>query len=67
MKKNMGKVDRIIRLAIAILIAILVFTNIISGTLAMILGVVVIIFLLTSLIGVCLLYIPFGASTRMKS
>lgn len=67
MKRNMGKVDRIIRLAIAILIAILYFTNIISGTLAMILGVVAIIFLLTSLIGVCLLYIPFGISTRMKS
>jgi len=67
MKKNMGKMDRIIPVAIAILIAILYFTNVISGTLAIILGVAAIIFLLTSLVGVCPLYLLFGLSTRKNS
>lgn len=67
MKKNMGTLDRIIRVSLVILIAVLYFTNVISGTWAIILGVVAVIFLLTSLIGVCPLYMPFGISTRKKS
>lgn len=67
MKKNMGSIDRIIRLAIVALIAILYFTNVISGTWAIVLGVVAVVFLLTSLVGVCPLYMPFGISTKKKS
>jgi O-antigen/teichoic acid export membrane protein len=67
MKKNMGTLDRIIRVSLVILIAVLYFTNVISGTWAIILGVVALIFLLTSLIGVCPLYMPFDISTRKKS
>jgi len=67
MKKNMGPLDRIIRLALAVLVAILYFTNVISGTLAVILGIVAVIFLVTSLFGVCPLYMPFGISTLKKS
>ncbi len=67
MQKNMGTLDRIIRLALVALVAILYFTDVISGTWAIILGIVAVIFLLTSLVGVCPLYKPFGISTRKKS
>jgi hypothetical protein len=66
MKKNMGTTDRVIRLAVVVLIAILYFTNVISGTLAIILGIVALVFLLTSLVGTCPLYMPFGISTKKK-
>ena len=64
MKKNMGSTDKIIRISIAVLIAVLYFTNTISGTLALILGVFAIIFIITSFISFCPLYLPFGISTK---
>ena len=67
MKNNMGMVDRVIRILIVVVIAILYFTNVISGTLALILGILAVVFLLTSLLGFCPLYLPFGISTRKKS
>lgn len=66
MKKNMGSVDRIIRTALAILVAVLYFTNIISGTLALVLGAFAIIFLITSFVSFCPLYSLFNFSTRNK-
>lgn len=66
MKKNMGSTDKIIRLAIAVLIAILYFNNTISGTLALVLGAFAVIFLITSFVSFCPLYYPFGISTRKK-
>ncbi|MEI2611740.1 MAG: DUF2892 domain-containing protein [Candidatus Promineifilaceae bacterium] len=64
--KNMGTVDRIVRVAIAALVAILYFTGVISGVLAIILGIFAIIFLLTSAVSFCPLYLPFGLSTLKK-
>ena len=66
MKKNMGSVDRIIRTALAILVAVLYFTNTISGTLALVLGAFAIIFLITSFVSFCPLYSLFNFSTRNK-
>ncbi len=66
MKKNMGSADRIIRVLIAVAIVILYFTNQITGTAAIILGVIAAIFLLTSFMSFCPLYLPFGLSTRKK-
>lgn len=63
MKKNMGSVDRIIRLIIAAVIAVLYFTNVISGTLGIVLLILAGVFVLTSFIGFCPLYAPFGLST----
>jgi uncharacterized membrane protein YkgB len=63
MKKNMGTIDRVIRLIVVAIIAALYFTGTISGTLAIILGIVAIAFLLTSLIGWCPAYLPFHIST----
>jgi Na+(H+)/acetate symporter ActP len=63
MKKNMGTVDRVIRIIIAAIIAALYFTGQISGTLALILGIVAVAFAVTSLIGWCPAYLPFHIST----
>ncbi|WP_367916234.1 DUF2892 domain-containing protein [Leadbetterella sp. DM7] len=64
MKKNMGKTDRIIRITIAAIIAVLYFMNVISGTWAIVLGILALVFVLTSFISFCPLYLPFGISTR---
>jgi Protein of unknown function (DUF2892) len=67
MKKNMGNLDRGIRIAIAIAIAVLYFTNTIEGTLAYILMAFAAIFVLTSFISFCPLYLPLGINTyKMK-
>ena len=67
MKKNMGTLDRIIRLILVAVVLLLYFTGVIGGTLAIILGVLAAIFFLTSLFSFCPLYLPFGISTRKKS
>lgn len=67
MKKNMGNLDRILRIAVAAVVAVLFYTGTISGTVAIVLGLLAIIFLLTSFISFCPLYLPFGISTRPKS
>ncbi len=66
MKKNMGTADRIVRAIIAIVIAALYVTGTISGTLGTVLLVVAVIFLLTSFISFCPLYLPFGIRTTGK-
>jgi hypothetical protein len=67
MKKNMGSIDRVIRILIAVVIGILYFVNIISGTLAIILLIFAVVFIITSFISFCPLYLPFGISTKAKS
>jgi len=64
MKKNMGTVDRILRILIAAVVIVLFFMDIIGATLAIILLVASGIFLLTSFIGFCPLYLPFGIKTN---
>jgi hypothetical protein len=66
MKTNMGYTDRITRVVIAILIGVLYYGNVISGTLAIILGILALVFVATSFIGFCPLYLPFGINTRNK-
>jgi len=63
MKKNMGNVDRAVRVVLAIIIAALYFTGTISGTLGIILLAFAGIFVLTSFVSFCPLYAPFGIST----
>lgn len=67
MKANMGTIDKAIRIALAVLVGILYFTGQIGGTVAIVLGVFAIVFVLTSLISFCPLYLPFGISTKSKS
>jgi len=64
MKKNMGTADRAVRTLIALGIGVLYFTGRIGGTLAIVLGVIAVIFLLTSFVSWCPLYTPLGISSR---
>ena len=66
MKQNMGSLDRIIRVLLAIVFIILYFTGVVTGTLGIILLVLAGIFILTSLVSFCPLYVPFKLSTRKK-
>jgi hypothetical protein len=66
MKKNIGTVDKSIRVLAAIVIAILYFTNVISGTLAIILGIIAIALIITSLLSFCAAYVPLKVSTVKK-
>jgi len=66
LNKNMGTLDRIVRLVIAAVIAVLYFTGNLSGLAAIILGILAVIFVVTSLVGFCPLYVLFGFSTRKK-
>lgn len=67
MKKNMGTLDRTLRISIALVVGVLYFTGQISGLAATVLGVIAVAFLLTSSVGSCPLYLPFGWSTLRKS
>lgn len=67
MKKNMGTIDRVIRILLAIAVAVLYLTGNITGIAAIILGVVAVVFILTSVIGFCPLYVPLKISTIKKS
>ncbi len=64
MKPKMGSADRIIRIVAAAVIAALYFTNVITGSIGIALFVLAGIFVLTSFISTCPLYLPFGISTR---
>ncbi len=64
MKKNMGFADKAIRFILAIIVGVLYYTNVINGPLAIVLGVLAVVFILTSFISFCPLYLPFGINTR---
>jgi hypothetical protein len=64
MTQNMGNVDRAIRAVVALVIGALWLQGTINGVLALILGIVAVVFLLTSIMGYCPLYGPLGLSTR---
>ncbi len=67
MKTNMGILDRVVRAGLAVLVAILYFTHQLSVTAAVILGALAVVFLLTSAVGVCPLYLPLRLSTKRRS
>lgn len=66
MKPNMGTIDKAVRIIAALLIAALYFAGILSGTVAIVLLVIAVIFIITSFMSFCPLYYPFGISTRKK-
>jgi hypothetical protein len=63
----MGTIDRVIRLLVVVLIAALYLGGQLSGTVAIVLGIVAVAFLVTSLLGWCPAYLPFGISTRRNA
>jgi hypothetical protein len=66
MKKNMGTIDKVIRILVAVVVLILYFAHVISGTLAIILLALSVVLIITSFISFCPLYFPLGISTRKK-
>lgn len=66
MKFNMGTIDRILRLIAVVIIAALYLSGQLSGAAAVILGIIAVALLVTSVIGWCPAYVPFGISTKKK-
>lgn len=67
MIKNVGSVDRLIRIAVAVVIFSMIAAETLHGALAWILGVGAVILVATSTVGMCPLYLPFGISTRRNA
>jgi O-antigen/teichoic acid export membrane protein len=66
MKKNMGSTDKTIRLVAALVIVILAFAKVITGVWAVVLLILAAVFVITSLVSFCPLYLPFGMNTGKK-
>lgn len=66
MKKNMGSIDKILRIIMAIIFSVLFFTKTIEGIFGYVLLGLGAVFLLTSIIGSCPLYLPLGINTCKK-
>ena len=64
MKKNMSSADRIIRIIVSAVIALLIYQNVITGTLAVILGILAGVLVATSIFGFCPLYALLKFSTK---
>ena len=63
-EKNVGTIDRIVRLVLAVALATLYFTDAVPGTLGIVFLVLAVVFALTAAVSICPLYLPFGLSTR---
>jgi hypothetical protein len=63
MKKNVGNADRVIRLILAVVFAVLYFTGLVPGTVGLVLLVLAAIFVLTSLVSFCPIYAIVGLNT----
>jgi hypothetical protein len=66
MKKNVGTIDKAIRILVAVVVVVLYFTNVISGTLGIILLALAAVFVVTSLLSFCPIWMALGLSTRKK-
>lgn len=63
MKKNMGSVDQIIRILVAVVFGVLYYMEIVTGTLGIVLVVAAAIFAATSVLSFCPIYSIFGMNT----
>ena len=59
----MGSIDRVVRTIIALVVGGLYFTNVITGTLGLVLLIAAVVFLLTSVVSFCPLYTVLGINT----
>ena len=64
MKKNVGTIDKMIRILIAVVVVVLYFTHVITGTLALILLAVSAVLVATSLLSFCPIWLALGLSTK---
>lgn len=66
MKKNMGTIDRVVRFLLALTVLVLYLTGQLSGTATIILGILAVVFVATSFVGFCPLYVPLNISTKRQ-
>ena len=66
MKKNVGTIDKTVRILIAVVMVVLYFTHVISGVLAIIFLALSAVFVVTSLLSYCPIWQVFGLSTMKK-
>ena len=66
MKKNMAIVDRIFRVVLVALVVVLYFAHVLSPVAAIILCILAVVFLLTSIVGTCPIYLALGISTKRR-
>ncbi|MBD3271365.1 MAG: DUF2892 domain-containing protein [Elusimicrobia bacterium] len=64
MKKNVGTIDRLIRVFAALVLGVMVFVGNLNGLLSVIIGIIAIILLFTGIVGWCGLYTICGISTK---
>ncbi len=67
MEKNVGAVDAVIRIILALLVAVLYLTHAISGKIAIVLGIIAVVLLVTGLLRWCCIYSILGISTKEKN
>ncbi len=67
MTKNVGSIDRIVRIVLALVFVGLIVTGTVAGWLALVLGILAAVFAVTAVIGFCPLYAPLHLSTRKES
>jgi hypothetical protein len=67
MTRNMGNLDRLLRILVALMIGWLYMTHRIGGVLAIVLGIVAVAFVATSFVGWCPAYSPFRFTTRKSA
>jgi hypothetical protein len=67
MKMNLGSLDRVLRVVIALTLGIMLAAHVMSGTLAVVLGIVAVALLVTSGLSFCPLYALLGWTTAKKS
>ncbi len=67
MRWNMGIADRVVRGVLAVVVAVLYFAHQLSPVAAIVLGILAVVFLATSIVGFCPLYLAIGLSTRRKA
>lgn len=64
MIKNMGSFDRVLRIAVSLVFAMMVLNNAVSGFQYYLLATLAVVFTLTAVVGTCPLYIPFKINTK---
>jgi hypothetical protein len=67
MKTNVGIIDRIIRILVALVIFGLYYLEIVSGTLGLVLLIFTVVLLVTALVCTCPVYKVLGISTQKKT
>ena len=67
MNKNVGSADKSVRILLSVLLAVLIFTNVVSGWLAIVFGIFVVVFLLTALLNFCPIWLALKVNTIKKT